>query len=128
MVSTTNLHLSASSPARDVGDSLGITNDIDGELREPLQDIGADEYYPPIGIDETNVTRTCKIFPNPTTGMVSFEIIPYKTVNEIDIYSSAGTFIEAIVIEDNTIDLNHLCNGVYFLRIGFESVKLIIVK
>jgi hypothetical protein len=38
-------HLSAGSPAIDAGIASGIANDIDGDLRRALPDLGADEFW-----------------------------------------------------------------------------------
>lgn len=42
-VSSTNLHIAVASPMVDMGASVGVTTDIDGQLRVGIPDIGADE-------------------------------------------------------------------------------------
>ena len=37
-------HIGANSAARDAGPDAGVTTDIDGDVRDDLPDIGADEY------------------------------------------------------------------------------------
>ena len=46
-VSDGDYHLSATSPARNKGRSSTVRQDIDGEARDPLPDLGADEYFDP---------------------------------------------------------------------------------
>ncbi len=43
-------HLTAASPARNRGWASGVRQDIDGEPRDPLPDLGADEYFDPESI------------------------------------------------------------------------------
>ncbi len=40
-------HIGANSAARDAGPEVGVTTDIDGDVRDDLPDIGADEYMQP---------------------------------------------------------------------------------
>jgi len=63
-LSPTDLHIALASPMVDAGASVGVTTDIDGELRVPPPDIGADEpggVTPPVNdvlafafVDPTN--------------------------------------------------------------------------
>ncbi len=49
-VGSGDYHLTAASPARNRGRSCGVRLDIDGEPRDPLPDLGADEYFDPDSI------------------------------------------------------------------------------
>lgn len=40
-------HIGANSAARDAGPEVGVATDIDGDIRDDLPDIGADEYIQP---------------------------------------------------------------------------------
>jgi hypothetical protein len=63
-VSATDLHLTSISPMVNTGVNVGVTNDIDGETRDALPDIGADEFggAPPIPND---VAATAIVTPAP---------------------------------------------------------------
>jgi hypothetical protein len=125
LVSSTNLHIQATSPARDAGVSLLIPNDIDGQVREPLSDIGADEYYPPIGIDEASENSNgIIIFPNPTNGEIF--IHTDKAVKQtINVYSVDGSLAGTYVPVNGMIDISPLAKGVYFLNFDNQTVKCI---
>jgi hypothetical protein len=45
-------HLTALSPARNRGSFTSVKEDIDGEMRDPLPDLGADEYFDPDSIQQ----------------------------------------------------------------------------
>jgi hypothetical protein len=49
-VGSDDYHLTAGSLARNRGWPTGVTRDIDGETRDPLPDLGADEFYDPDSI------------------------------------------------------------------------------
>jgi hypothetical protein len=46
-VGSGDYHLTAASPARNRGWPSDVQQDIDGEPRDPLPDLGADEYFDP---------------------------------------------------------------------------------
>jgi hypothetical protein len=79
-----------------------------------------------IGLDELNSTELF-VFPNPTRGQV---IIRSAQANELKVYDLLGNDVGtyAIAIGENTINLEHLSKGVYFLRIEKESKVLRLLK
>lgn len=79
-----------------------------------------------------NVTNyTVKAFPNPTSGMLTFNS-EGTTINAIEIISVQGQIIENRPVKTGTVtfDLSHLPSGVYYARIktdtGTEMQKIML--
>ena len=76
---------------------------------------------------QKNVTiPTVDFYPNPTTGYVTItNTNPYS--NLLEIYSSTGQLVLKKLIPkgNNTLDLNHLDNGIYLLRLEDQAGRLI---
>ncbi|MDK2978213.1 MAG: hypothetical protein PWP52_927 [Bacteroidales bacterium] len=74
-----------------------------------------------VGINEFDRVETLKVYPNPTKGNISIEI-PEQIKNQtnIEIYSLSGAkvFTKKISRNDNRINIQHLNNGVYIIRIN----------
>ena len=65
------------------------------------------------------------IYPNPTTGKLTIDNGQLKIEN-IEIYDIVGRKIVNCPLSiDNSIDVSHLANGLYFLKIGNKTVKVI---
>jgi hypothetical protein len=83
--------------------------------------------------EEKDLTDTkIKIFPNPTTGIISIES-DFNDVKNIEIRSFDGSLIQEIsVLKDKKLDLTHLSPGSYVFK-GFVNnypfaKKLVIIK
>ncbi len=80
-----------------------------------------------VGVVE-NIVSTLYVFPNPSTGM--FEIDSQNHYTRGSVFSVSGKLIEQIVIEENTINLNHLTIGTYIVTLQnlttTERIKIII--
>ncbi|MCL2130926.1 MAG: T9SS type A sorting domain-containing protein [Lentimicrobiaceae bacterium] len=90
-------------------------------------------YYPPknVGIAETPHATSLRIFPNPTTGKITIRNEKSGMSSEIEIYDVVGrkllsytplTSHSSPLIE---IDISHLANGLYFLKIDGKMVKVV---
>jgi hypothetical protein len=79
-----------------------------------------------IGLDELNSTELF-VYPNPTSGQV---IIRSAQATELKVYDLLGNDVGtyAIAIGENTINLEHLSKGVYFLQIEKERKALRLLK
>jgi hypothetical protein len=87
------------------------------------------------GVVETQLIASLpRIYPNPTTGKLIIESgeLPIKTIEICDIYGrklSQFTFVavSGAELHDSPIeiDISHLANGMYFLKIDNKTVKII---
>jgi len=82
------------------------------------------ECPPPIvGIAEVTQESGLIIHPNPTTGELTITNAESQ-ITEIEIFDMMGRNVETRLIaslQNGTIDISHLPNGVYFLRIQTEN-------
>jgi hypothetical protein len=79
------------------------------------------------GISKYNLEQNIRIYPNPsTTGIF------YTNTNLIDkqiaVYDLLGNAIENLYINNNTIDLGNLENGIYFIIINNRPKQKIIIN
>jgi len=81
------------------------------------------------GIAETSANNKIAIYPNPTTGhlRVSGDILDGKD-REIIIYDVVGQVVFTSQLSklspETTIDISHLANGLYFLKVGGKMFKI----
>lgn len=98
---------------------------------------------PSTSIDEyltDNKTDNITIFPNPTTGQLSIKNLQLEMNNSkasnfnCAIYDISGRIVSQFAIPNSQfiipdseflIDISHLTNGMYYIRIGNETVKVI---
>ena len=85
-----------------------------------------------VGINEWTIENgQLKIYPNPTNGQLTTLINREQlTINNIEIFDVAGRKVEtlrATSLQNNTItiDISHLANGTYFLKINNQIIKII---
>ncbi len=76
-----------------------------------------------IGVAEA-VTKPLKIYPNPTTGLLSIELVGKATATLLDI-QGRQLFAQQLQAGSNVIDLNFLSSGIYLLRIGDAVAKVV---
>lgn len=79
------------------------------------------------GIDD-NEAPAFTIYPNPATDAVTIDSDPAKMqfiTSQIELMDIRGQRID-IRVKDNQIDVSNLQNGIYFIKIGNDIVKLII--
>jgi len=82
-----------------------------------------------LGIN-TNASVTLsgvEVYPNPTSGILNIEL---NTINEnttITLYNSVGQLLikENLTTTKRTIDLNNLASGIYFVRIGNTTKRIV---
>ena len=69
------------------------------------------------------------MFPNPTRGIITIETTTSLT-QRIQLISIDGTVLRDLQSEKNQIqlDLSALANGVYFLKVGTKTQKVILSR
>jgi len=72
------------------------------------------------GIDEKVNINTVRIYPNPNNGLIN--IATEKTIEKVKIYNSIGEL--SLISDKNTIVINELSNGIYYLSIQFETGEI----
>ena len=78
------------------------------------------------GIGQLQVTNyELQVYPNPTTGQLTINN-EQLTMNNVEIYDIYGkNVLNSQLSTLNSIDVSHLENGVYFLRMGDKIVKFV---
>lgn len=111
-----DFHLTLNSPALDAGTIPLSTLDYDGNSipNGLAADIGAFEYYEPLGI-ASNQIDIIAIYPNPTLGKI---FLPKQFNNEAyKIYSLKGTVVKSGTVREKSVDLSKLETGIYLIII-----------
>jgi len=85
-----------------------------------------------VGIAETHCNASLRVYPNPTTGQLIIDngelTIENVEIENVEIYSVVGQkllSIESLKSTETTIDVQHLANGMYFLKVGNQVVRFL---
>jgi len=81
-----------------------------------------------VGIVETQLIASLpRIYPNPTTGKLTIrnEKSEVRNVEIYDVYGKKQLSIFNLQFSVDEIDISHLANGMYFLKIGEKRVKVV---
>ncbi|MDA9072128.1 T9SS type A sorting domain-containing protein [bacterium] len=72
--------------------------------------------------------NTINLFPNPTTGIINIETLNNEDLAQL--ISLEGKLLKEIQINDNQVQLNlsEFANGIYFLKVGGITRKVILSK
>jgi Secretion system C-terminal sorting domain/Right handed beta helix region len=130
--SNLDFHLQANSIAINAGNPnyfpQSTINDIDEQPRaNGIVDIGADEYYPNLNLQE-NSKEKYSLYPNPVNDYVTIRSKNYE-VERIQIYNSIGQLItEAKIYNESKIYVGNFSNGTYFIKFENKSETLKFVK
>ncbi|MCL2328202.1 MAG: choice-of-anchor D domain-containing protein [Bacteroidetes bacterium] len=86
----------------------------------------------PITAVETLPATSLQVYPNPTTGQLTISGVetdnyPSLQSQTVEIYDNTGRLVGANlrVRPNNTINISHLPNGVYFVHVNGQRVKVI---
>lgn len=83
-----------------------------GDSYYRLKQVDFDGKYTFSEIQQVNLDRS-NIYPNPTSGLI---YLP-DSYTSVDILTPSGNIIETIFSENNTINIQDLPNGIYFLNL-----------
>ena len=103
----------------------------DGDLDQSLRsrqgaiDIGCYESNYPVGIEPTATTHSLTAYPNPSHGILTVHNLPNQA--PVQLYDIRGREIITLQPTDTTLqlDISHLPQGIYFLRTGSETLKIV---
>jgi hypothetical protein len=77
-----------------------------------------------VGTTTITTSNEVSVFPNPTTGLVTFNNLPGAA--SVDILDLAGKVVlTADVTNSNIIDMSQLTSGIYIARVGKDFVKIV---
>ena len=83
-----------------------------------------------VGIDEPLKFEDLTIYPNPTTGLVSFKIKDEELLNSneaVKVYDISGRLLQSFRLTDetSTVNLSNYSNGLYIIKVGHYIGKII---
>jgi len=110
-------------------DTTVFTITVTAEDGVTTQDYTVMVVYCNVGIVETHCNASLRVYPNPTTGQLTIEN-GELTMENVEIYNIVGqklqSKIENLGLQSKIeIDVSHLSNGLYFLKIDGKTVKFI---
>lgn len=81
-------------------------------------------------LSESAVLSSVRVYPNPTTGVLTIELPDPSMAEMIEVFDAAGkrVFITTELFETQSLDLSILAAGAYTLRVGVYNQRIIIVK
>jgi hypothetical protein len=80
-----------------------------------------------VGIAEATHALTLRVYPNPTSNQLRIENYELR-MGDIAIYDVVGKLQQSKIVNlqsEISIDISHLANGLYFLKVGDKTVKVI---
>lgn len=90
---------------------------------------GIYKYNGTVGIIENAIDKQVNVFPNPSSNFIKIESI--NDLRSVTLYSCLGNIIKTEMLNDNTLDVSKLNNGIYFIKLDFSNgslKKMIIVE
>ncbi len=123
-VSIFDFSLLSTSPAiNNADDSFSPAIDYFGNTRNN-PDIGAVEYQTPLNINSFELDNV-NLYPNPTKGEI--KIVNTQEVETAEIFNVFGQLSKTFALKkrENILDLSNLSDGLYFVKIGLKTEKII---
>jgi hypothetical protein len=77
----------------------------------------------PLNIAENNIPNNIFVYPNPTADFIYISEENSHLNSEKIIFNSIGVQVDRGI--DNTMNLSHLSSGIYILRVGNHSIKIV---
>jgi len=89
------------------------------------------EMFNTVGIAETRHATSLRVYPNPAKNELTIDN-GQLTIDNVEIYSIVGQKVgtygirpDGIRPDETTIDVSHLAQGMYFLKVGNKVVKFV---
>ncbi|HPE56777.1 MAG TPA: T9SS type A sorting domain-containing protein [Bacteroidales bacterium] len=118
-------------PATNVGDVTFYTavNTANGNGNNTGDQIHFSQFKPGtlgVGIAQNEETQF-NMYPNPSDGMISISNT-FKSSTTAQVMNIKGQVVKEVILSDqvNSVDLSELKQGIYFVRIGNNTQKLVI--
>lgn len=122
-----------------IGSSYGLLfPNMEDMLESHLNcmNVNSQTYYPSastncvltfIGLDELNANPTFSISPNPACNMLHISLDDNTSNQNGKLLDNQGKVLKHFLLNsgENTLDINHLVSGIYFLEINGQSTKFI---
>lgn len=126
-ISSPNLHIQESSPARNAGNPTYQSStafDIDDEKRvsQNIVDIGADEIQSTVSIFSPTEAEELFCYPNPTSGIISFNM-DIRNIQSIRISDLLGKIVNQRIelSTEGLLDISDFGNGIYIISVQTEK-------
>ncbi len=81
---------------------------------------------PTLSVNDYDLNTKIRMFPNPATDEIYFEILNNMQISNVIIFDSLGKQVlqkSELNLANNKIDISSITKGVYFLRIDFKDGK-----
>ena len=80
-----------------------------------------------LAVDEQLLSTTIKVYPNPVTEKLSIDLNGVSGDAKVMIYSNTGQLLKTdkLNAQNNTINVDHLQNGLYLVNLHFSDYKTI---
>ena len=97
-----------------------LLRDTISDLKQLLDDCLNNVCVPTI------VDKEFKIYPNPTTGLLTIEK-ETGVIGQVDVFDVTGKLLQSTIVNQQSIilDITHLAKGMYYLKIDNVVVKII---
>lgn len=99
---------------------------VSGSVTVINADVKEEVVLGPVGIESAAISPL-SIYPNPTIGRIRVAS-PQTSINNIKVFDMAGRFVfemENINATETNIDLTNLADGLYFIKIDSQLIKIV---
>ncbi len=80
-----------------------------------------------VGLNENEAKPSVSVFPNPANSIITVELFSKEDIKNIDVIDLTGKLVISTTFV-NTLDVSHLKNGMYVMRITDEKNRQVITR